>query len=250
MTSQFWLWLDTILMAAGGLVIFAIGKQRTPGEQAHTICHGIVPIIAACSYLAMAAGQGGFNLPLGSPDGTGRIFYFARYIDWTFTTPLLLLSLSITAMHSGMRRWGMVTGLLLSDVLMILTSLFFGASDVFWIKWVWFLVSCVAFLAVYYVIWVTMAAENRRESAKAQSDYRSSALILSVLWLIYPLILAVSTDGLSIVSSTAGVAMIAIIDLVSKVVYGIWATTSTTKLTSEEPDRTVTDAGISYGTAD
>ena len=250
MTSQFWLWLDTVLMTAGGLAVFAIGKQRTPGEQAHTICHGIVPIIAACSYFAMAVGQGSFNLPLGSADGTGRVFYFARYIDWTFTTPLLLLSLSVTAMHSGMRRWGMVTGLLLADVLMIATSLFFGASDVFWIKWVWFLISCVSFFAVYYVIWVTMAAENRHESPKVQADYRRDAVILSILWLIYPLILAVSTDGLGIVSSTAGVAMIAIIDLVSKVAYGLMSVISTTKLTNEEPSQAATGVGLGFGTAD
>ncbi len=234
MDSHFWLWLDTILMVAGGLVILAIGKQRTTGEQAHTIYHGIVPIIAASSYFAMAVGQGLMTLHNSVPGNPARLFYFARYIDWTFTTPLLLLSLAHTAMHSGMRKSGMVAGLLISDVIMILTSFFFGASEVIWIKWTWFAVSCVAFLGVYYVIWGPMMRENQLESAQAQSDYRRNAVILSVLWLIYPLILAVCPDGLGMLGDTPSVASIAILDLVSKVAYGLFAIVATTKLVTSD----------------
>ncbi len=234
MNAQFWLWLDTIAMLVGGLVILAIGKRRNGHEQAHTIYHGVVPIIAACSYFAMAVDQGSVTLPLGAPDGTGRLFYYARYIDWTFTTPLLLLSLSYTAMHSSLRRGGMVAGLLLADVIMILTALFFGLSEVAWIKWTWFLVSCVAFLAVYYVIWVPLAEQNRAESAEVQSIFRRNASILTVVWLIYPLILAVSPDGLGVISSALGVALIAIVDLIAKVVYGLMSTMSNSKLVDKE----------------
>ena len=234
MSAQTWLWLDTVLMLGGGLLILALGRARTGPEQSHTIYHGIVPIIAACSYFSMAVGQGSLILPLGAAAGTGRLFYYARYIDWSFTTPLLLLSLAGTGMHSTMRRHGMVAGLLIADVIMILTALFFGFSEVFWIKWTWFAVSCVAFLGVYYVIWGPLLAQNASETPQVQSDFRRNATILSVLWLIYPLILAVSTDGLSVISSAAGVALIAIIDLVSKVAYGLLSVTSTTKLVNDE----------------
>ncbi len=234
MNEQTWLWLGTVLMLGGGLVILALGRARTAAEQSHTIYHGIVPIIAACSYFAMACGQGSLVLPLGAAQHTGRLFYYARYIDWTFTTPLLLLSLAGTAMHANMRRHGLVAGLLIADVIMILTALFFGLSDVVWIKWTWFAVSCVAFLAVYYVLWGPMLAENSHETEPVRSDYRRNALILSVLWLVYPLILAVSTDGLGLISSALGVALIAVIDLVSKVAYGLLSVTSTTRLVSDE----------------
>lgn len=221
MTAQFWLWLGTIAMLAGGGAILVIGKRRTPAEEAHTVFHGIVPIIAACSYFAMAVGQGSVVLPLGAPADSGRLFYFARYIDWSFTTPLLLLTLAMTAQHSGMKRHGAVAGLLLADLMMILTALFFGLSDVAWIKWTWFLISCVAFLAVFYVIWVSLLGENAAEREDVQGAYRRNASILSVLWLIYPLVLAVSTDGLGWIGSATGVALIAVLDLVSKVGYGL-----------------------------
>ncbi len=240
MTAQTWLWLDVILMLAGGGLILALGKQRIPSEQSHTIYHGIVPIIAACSYFAMACGQGSFILPLNASAGTGRLFYFARYLDWSITTPLLLLALAGTAMHSGTRRRGMVAGLLLADVMMIVTALFFGVSETVWIKWVWFTVSCAAFLAVLYVMWIPMMRENRSEHPQAQSDYRKNATMLTVLWCVYPILLALSEDGLGTMGLTAGVAGFAIIDFVSKVIYGLYTIQSTTKLVDQDLSATPT----------
>ncbi len=242
MTPQFWLWLDAIAMAIGAGAILAIGKRRTPAEEAHTIYHGIVPIIAAVSYLAMAARQGTVPIAtalLGDPaTGTDlvltRTFYFARYIDWTFTTPLLLLSLASLAIHSRPRHLGLIAGLLLADVLMIVTSLFFGLSIAYWIKWTWFLVSCGAFAAVYWVMWVPLRQQAALERADVQSNYRTNAAILSVLWLVYPIILLFSTDGLGVFNETLSVALIAIIDFVSKVIYGLYTTRGFEKIVDRD----------------
>ena len=229
MTAQFWFWLTTFAMLAGGLAILALGKRRTPGEEAHTVLHGIVPIIAACSYFAMAVGQGSIALPIEGVSGATRDFYFARYVDWTFTTPLLLTALSLTAQHSGVRRHGAMAGLLLSDVMMIATALFFGLSVTSWIKWTWFLISCVAFLGVFYVLWVSYMQEVKAERADVQANYRRNATILSVLWTGYPLILLIGTDGLGVIGSAASTAVIAILDLTAKVGFGLMVTTSHAK---------------------
>ena len=171
MDSNTLLWITTIIMVGGGLLILMVGKRRTPSEELHTVLHGIVPLIAACSYFAMANGQGLITLPANAASagtGAGRIFYFARYVDWSFTTPLLLIALSMTAMHSGKKRAGAIAGAVLADVMMILTALFFGASEVAWIKWTWFIVSCAAFLGVYYVIWVSQMQANAEKVMASQ----------------------------------------------------------------------------------
>ncbi len=229
MTSQFWLWLDVFGMAIGAAAILFLGKRRTAGEEGHTLYHGIVPIIAALSYLAMAAGQGGLPLPVGAlvdpSAGTAvvvnRIFYFARYIDWTFTTPLLLLPLAQLATHAAPRRHDLTAGLLLADLMMILTALFFGLSIVPWIKWTWFLISCGAFFAVLWVMWVPLLQQSRLEREDVQHDYRRNALVLTVLWFVYPIVLLFGTDGLGVFGAVLSVALIAIVDFVSKVVYGL-----------------------------
>jgi bacteriorhodopsin len=230
MTSTTLLWITTALMTGGGLLILAIGKRRTPSEELHTIAHGIVPLIAACSYLAMASGQGSIGLAAtqnAAAAGSIRIFYFARYIDWTFTTPLLLLTLAMTAMrHVTPKRHGAVLGLLLSDVLMIATAFVFGLSETPALKWAWFAVSCLSFLGVYYVLWRPLLEANAAEREDTQATYRRNATILSVVWLIYPIVLAVAPDGLNIISDAASVFVIAVLDVVAKVVYGVMATMS------------------------
>lgn len=237
MDSHTILWLTTFIMTGGGLLILVTGKRRTPAEELHTVLHGIVPIIAACSYFAMATGQGAIILgadAAAAGTGAGRIFYFARYIDWTFTTPLLLVTLSMTAMHSGPKGAGAIAGAVLADLLMIFTALFFGASEVPWIKWTWFLVSCIAFLGVYYVIWVSHMQANALERDDVQATYRRNAVILSVLWLIYPLILAVAPDGLNYIGDSASVLSIAILDVAAKVVYGLMTVASDAKMTERD----------------
>ncbi|CAA2155128.1 hypothetical protein MBRA_00804 [Methylobacterium brachiatum] len=230
MTPQFWLWLGFVGMAAGAAAILFLAKRRTPAEEADGIIHGIVPIIAACSYFAMATGQGSIVLPAG-PDAAeaARQFYFARYIDWTFTTPLLLVGLSRTAMHSGMRRPAVVWGLIGSDLIMIVTALAFGLSDVAAVKWTWFAISCGAFGAVFYGIFVQLREENDGERADVRTAFRRNAVFLTAVWCAYPVVLLAGQDGLGFLSPTLALAVIAILDLTAKVVYGILATMETTR---------------------
>ena len=244
MDSRFWLWLTTAIMLVGGLAILAIGKRRTSSEELHTALHGIVPIIAACSYFAMAVGQGAITLPvLGAPEGTTRIFYYARYIDWSFTTPLLLTTLAMTAMHAGKKRSGIIVGVILADVMMIATAFFFGLSEILWIKWTWFVISCVAFLAIYYVIWKSQVEANSVERDDVRSNYKRNASILTVLWFIYPIILFFAPDGLRVFSDAFSVFCIAVLDVVSKVVYGLMTTLSDTKTVDRDLAETRTTTG-------
>ncbi len=240
MNSNQILWVTTIIMLVGGLLILATGKRRTSSEGLHTVLHGVVPIIAACSYLAMATGQGLVSLPtvggaiLAGETAPTRVFYYARYVDWTFTTPLLLVSLGMTAMRHGPKRHGAIVGAVLADVMMIVTAFAFGASLQGWTKWTWFIVSCAAFLGVYYVIWKTQMEANATQRDDVQATYRRNASILSVVWLIYPIILAVAPDGLGIVSDATSVLVIAVLDVVAKVVYGYMSVKSDTAATDKD----------------
>ncbi len=238
MTSASLLWITTAIMTAGGLIILIIGKQRTKTEQLQTVNHGIVPLIAACSYFAMATLQGAVTLPVDPSAaallGDHRLFYWARYVDWTFTTPLLLLSLSLTAMRAGPRSPGSILGVILADLMMIVTAFAFGLSVTPWLKWTWFGISCAAFLGVYYVLWGPNLQANRLERDDTRKDYKINATMLSVLWFLYPFVLAASTDGLGLVGDASGILGIAILDVMSKVVYGLIAVTSDTKATDRD----------------
>ena len=140
----------------------------------------------------------------------------------------------MTAMHNGPKRAGTILGVILADVMMIVTAFAFGASETPGTKWTWFIVSCAAFLGVYYVLFVPHMQANASERDDVQSTYKRNAAILSIVWLIYPFILAVAPDGAGIISDSAAVLGIAIIDVVAKVVYGLLAVVEDTKATDKD----------------
>jgi bacteriorhodopsin len=236
MSAETWLWVGFLGMAAGSAAILFLGKQRTAGEQTHTIIHGIVPIIAAISYFAMITGEGSVVIHMPGSVDTVKNIYFARYIDWAFTTPLLLTGLALTAMHGLRKRWGVIFGLIASDLIMILTALFFGLTSDLWTRWMWFVFSCGAFLAVYYGIWRQLADINRNAAPDAQKVFKSSAVFLSVVWFIYPIVLAFGTDGIGSIPPTETIAAITILDLVAKVVFGLKSTASGKMITDRDLD--------------
>ncbi len=233
MTETVWLWIGALGMIGGSALLFMMGGTRTQDEEGHTIAHGIVPVIAAVAYLVMALHQGSMTLPFSV--GTGdREFLFARYVDWSLTTPTLLLGLTMTALHGAHRRAGLVAGLIASDVVMIVTGLFYGMSVDPFAKWIWFITSCVAFLAVYYILFGAMRKEAMARDKERSNAYTRNMVLLSALWLLYPVFVFLGPDGIYAWSATFTTAVIVVLDLTSKVVYGFIAMAGTKKITDAD----------------
>lgn len=228
MTETTWLWAGAAGMLAGSVLLFAAGGRRTQDEEGHTLVHGFVPLFAAISYFAMAVHQGEMTLP------SGRVFLYARYLDWSVTTPLLLLGLTMTALHGARRRVGLVAGLIASDVVMIVTGLFFGASEAPFNKWVWYAASCVAFLAVLWVLFVPLREEALGRDQVRRDVYSRNVAILTVLWLLYPVLVLLGPDGLGMWPAALATPAIAILDLVAKVAYGIVAMFGSRQVTTAD----------------
>lgn len=220
MTENTWLWIGFIGMALGSVALLLQMGRRTAGEEAHGVIHSIVPMVAAGLYLLMALNQGGVVID------NGREFLFARYIDWSITTPLLLLGLALTAMDDLRKRLGLVLGIIGADLYMIATGYVAGYSPTGSAdKWIWFLMSCGAFLAVYWVMWWPLRAEA--DLAGNGRVYRRNAAILSILWGLYPVVFLVGTDGLLLISPALATLCFMVLDLVSKVAYGAMTTAET-----------------------
>ena len=127
----------------------------------------------------------------------------------------------MTALRGAHRRAGLVAGLLVSDIVMIVTGLFFGLSDDPVAKWTWYIASCAAFLAVYYILFGPMKAEAEARDMARRSTYARNLPILSGLWLLYPIVVLLGPDGLKIWSPVLATACLTILDLAAKVGYGL-----------------------------
>ncbi len=221
MGGTVWLWVGMWGMAAGFLALAFLAKGRTEETANTSVIHTTVPAIAAVFYLLMALGAG--ELPL-SWDGN-RLFYWARYVDWSFTTPLLLLGLCFTALASLKGNIALISALVFSDVAMIVTGLFAGAAPSGTAsKWIWYLVSCGFFLAVLYVLWGPLMDLAKARTASHAKMYQRNAAILSVLWILYPVVFLLGSEGADIMAPALVLAAFTILDLLSKVAYGLLAT--------------------------
>ncbi|MFB6178007.1 MAG: bacteriorhodopsin, partial [Halobaculum sp.] len=90
-----WLGIGFVAMLLGTFYFIAKGWGVTdPEQQEYYILTIMIPAIAAASYLSMFLGFGLTEVEVG-----GRVLdiYWARYADWLFTTPLLLLDLGLLA---------------------------------------------------------------------------------------------------------------------------------------------------------
>lgn len=217
MTVELWLWIGTIGMSIGMvLLFFPMQKNKDLSEQGDSIAHFLVPMVALTLYLLMALGHGSVVLP------SGRVFYYARYIDWSITTPLLLLSLVSGAVQGHTNKRGaLIAGLILSDVYMIATGLVAGWTDDPTLKWWFYVLSCLAFLAIYGLLWGPF--KELSQSSPRGALYRKKAAALSIVWFAYPVVFLVGQEGFRLWSPVVDAVLFTVLDLVAKVAYGLWA---------------------------
>lgn len=217
MTVQLWLWIGTIGMAIGMvLLFFPMQKNKTISEEGDSIAHFLVPLIAMTLYLLMALGHGSVVLP------SGRVFLYARYIDWVITTPLLLLSLITGALKGHTRKRGaLIAGLIVSDVYMIVTGLVAGWTDDPTLKWWFYALSCLSFVAIYALLWGPFKVLSQTSPDGAL--YRKKAAALSLIWFAYPIVFLIGQEGFRILSPVVDAALFTILDVTAKVAYGLWA---------------------------
>jgi bacteriorhodopsin len=220
--SSFWLWFTWGGMTLATIAFLWMATTGSRQQIHHYVASAVITLWAAMNYLVMAIGGG--TAIVGATEGPARLFYYARYIDWTLTTPLLLLGLAWVAMGGSIRRnTGVIAIIVVADVLMILTGLIAGATEGF-LQALFFIISCIFFAIVLYFIWVpnnSLAAEARRGQTEGRPGlFFTLATTLTVLWILYPIVFLIGTEGFSVVSSSLEVFFYAVLDILAKIAFG------------------------------
>ena len=235
--STIWAWIGVGFFVAGSLTFMLLGIGSTERNRHHFVTSFIITLIAMSSYLSLAFHQGVLTA------GQAGQFGYGRYIDWALTTPLLLMGLITLALPQLRNKPSLVAGIIFSDVFMIVTGIFAGLSDAgSGAKWIWYIVSCGAFVALYFLIWGPMRAtaveqrargeellgstdsEERYEGAGYKGEtslFYKQAGILSVLWFFYPIVFIVSAQGLNLVPLSYTSAFYTVLDVSAKVGFGL-----------------------------
>ena len=224
-TQQAVLWIGCAGMGVGALAIAGLGLRAPRGQKYHFIMSAAVCAIAFTLYYTMANG-------LGISHVGHRLEFWARYVDWTFTTPLLIGGLLLigykprTAVdgEDARERNGVIIGALGADVFMILTGLAAGLTHDNAVKYGFYAISCIAFLVVLAALWGPTRRAAHAQGTGVGGMYDSLTRILSGLWIVYPVLWILGTEGVGAFSLTLEIVLFAAIDLTAKVAFGLLLT--------------------------
>jgi len=210
-----WLALGTALMGAGTLYFMmrAMGVEDPSAKKFYAITT-LIPAIAFTMYLSMLLGFGLTTVPFG---GEEHPIYWARYADWLFTTPLLLLDLALLVDADR----GTILALVGADGIMIGTGLIGALTRVYQFRFVWWAVSTAAMLYILYVLFFgfTRKADAMREDVA--STFRVLRNVTIVLWSVYPVLWLVGTEGAGLVPLYVETLLFMILDVSAKVGFGL-----------------------------
>lgn len=154
----------------------------------------LITLVAVLSYFAMAT-RGGKTLNCANVKhhhdhvsntngGVCREVYWARYVDWGLTTPLLLLELCLLAGMDGAHTIMAVA----ADLVMILAGLFAalgreGTGQ----KWGWYAIAWISYL---FVIWHVTFHGYKTVTARGTTVvkvFATLAVFALILWIAYPM---------------------------------------------------------------
>jgi len=175
---------------------------ETPAQIAEIISlpriiAGVVCLIASLAYLTMATGHG-YVVKC-----NGRQFYYARYVDWAITTPLMLWDLVTFGTANSTSTSGSVNltrvFLVVMDVFMIVAGLIGELIDG-GERWAFFGFSMLAFIPIMWFLCKLEnddgvccgAAANLTPEGKL---FQRILMITIITWSIYPIVWILATTG-------------------------------------------------------
>jgi bacteriorhodopsin len=216
-----WHWLYISGMAIGALYFASLGRNPRGLPRLEYFVATFIPIWSGLAYLSMVLPHGG-DLEQGKLAVAGQITHFARYADWVVTTPLLLLTLSWTAMHQHSKKdWTLTFSLMATQVIVVLTGLIADLSTIPWVRYLWYTIGVVAFLIVLWGIWGPLRAKTREPEASAELArfYDNLTIFLTVTWICYPVIWILGPSGIRLFDQTWNTFLFCLVPFFSKVVF-------------------------------
>jgi bacteriorhodopsin len=208
------LWIAFGCMFIPMLIFWFKAASKPPGQRKFEYLSMAINGIASLAYLTMATGYGATII-------NKQEFFFARYIDWTLTTPLMLIDLILLA-HGGKAKMETILHIVAVDMLMVVGGLIGALQGGHDSSWVFFAFSMFMFCPIFFYLLFD-------GSFKADIDpryagvYTQAAWLTAIFWCGYP-IAWVLHEGTSTISLNSAVIVYLILDTICKSVWGFLIT--------------------------
>jgi bacteriorhodopsin len=222
------LWVVFALMVIASATFAGLSLRVPVSNRLYHVITTLITTIAAISYFTMATGQGVSvkhitvrhsheHVP-DTYEHIERQIFWARYVDWALTTPLLLLDLGILAGLNGAH----LLIAIVADIIMVLMGMFaaFG-DDGTPQKWGNFTIAILAFLVVIWHLAINGRTQVRAKSDNVANFYMAIAAYTLILWAAYPIVWGIG-DGARRLSVDGEIIAYAVLDVLAKGVFGAW----------------------------
>ncbi|WP_425600870.1 bacteriorhodopsin [Halobaculum rubrum] len=210
-----WLALGTAFMGLGTIYFMMRGMGvEDPDAKKFYAITTLIPAIAFTMYLSMLLGYGLTMVPFA---GEEHPIYWARYADWLFTTPLLLLDLALLVDADR----GTILALVGADGIMIGTGLIGALTQVYEFRFIWWAVSTAAMLYILYVLYFGFTKKANAMSDDVGSTFRVLRNLVLVLWSAYPVVWLIGSEGAGIVPLNIETLLFMVLDVSAKVGFGL-----------------------------
>ncbi|KAB3533457.1 lactococcin [Alkaliphilus pronyensis] len=206
-------WFYAAVMLAGALYFYFQSRNPQGVPQYEYLIAIFIPVWSAIAYFSIAIGQGFLKT-------SEQTVFFARYLDWIVTTPLLLLSLALTAMFYTSKNISIILSLVFADIIMILSGLIADLSE-HSLKYIWYSIGMVALFIILFIIWVPLYKIAKASDTKLSNHYKTTALYLTVLWISYPTVWLIGPSGLGLITESSDVLAFIFLPIFSKVGFSM-----------------------------
>jgi bacteriorhodopsin len=176
----------TVVSALFALLSWNVAVQR----RIFYVLSTLTTIISALAYFAMACGQTSYfncasvrdhhkHVPDTHHDVCRQVFW-ARYVDWALSTPLLVVELSLLAGIDGAHT---IMAVIANVVLAGAFSAVGHANTAQ--KWGWYAISVIAFVFTVWHVAVPGQRTARARGTKVSRLFGSLSIATLILWIVY-----------------------------------------------------------------
>jgi bacteriorhodopsin len=196
-------------MFIGSIVFFYMGISRKVNTVSHVLTF-FIAAVASCSYYAMWAGLG---VEYKTTDTTPRVIFWARYLDWVITLPLILTNLAL------MSRSDIPTILsLVGNIVLYVICALIGALTVAPYKYMWW----VGGLVFLIIVFVHLLQRLNNAEGYGGDALKGLTWLTILAWIIYPIVWIVGSEGTGALGLSQEVGIITIVDLIAKIGFGFY----------------------------
>lgn len=222
------LWVVFVIMLVASGFFTLLAWNVPVSKRLFHVITTLITIIASLSYFSMATGHGTSLHCVNVRDHNDHVpdtfheecreVFFARYVDWALTTPLLLLDLCLLAGIDGAHTLMAIV----ADVIMVLTGLFAAyGSERTAQKWGWYTIACISYIFVIWHVALHGSSVVKAKGTKVVKLFGSLGLFTFILWTAYPIVWGFA-DGARKTSVDTEILIYAVLDIMAKGIFGLW----------------------------